>query len=326
MVVHPDPPADELKTSWVDDPGSPSAEPPQHRRRDAGEDGTSQDSLDVDAGVDATALDVLVRRVQRDQVAPAPRWRALLEMLRTRSGYSGAGGLRTHGVDPRTSLPRGVAVGSLVVALLVGFLGWRFLARPSPIEDRMPVAGGGAASAAGGSAAGSDTGSGSGSPDARAGVGNEPGDRSGQPLTVHVAGSVLEAGLVELPAGSRVADAVESAGGIAPDADLERVNLAAVVPDGARIFIPAQGQDVPAELSVGNAGPRGEPTAEQPLDINTADAAALEELPGVGPATASAILEHRSEKGRFASVDALLDVRGIGEAKLESMRDLVTVG
>ena len=95
--------------------------------------------------------------------------------------------------------------------------------------------------------------------------------------------------------------------------------------DGERVYVLAVGEQEPP-VAVGSAPvgrPRGAPAG--PVNLNTADAAALDALPGVGPATAAAILEHRGKVGAFTSVDQLLDVPGIGEAKLEALRDLVTV-
>lgn len=145
-------------------------------------------------------------------------------------------------------------------------------------------------------------------------------------IVVHVAGAVLEPGVYELAAAARVVDAVAAAGGLGEGADDLRLNLAAPLTDGERVYVPRVGEDPPPEVAgagapeAGAGGPGG-----GKLDLNTADAAALEALPGVGPATASAILEHRQRIGRFTSVDQLLDVRGIGEAKLGALRDLVRV-
>jgi competence protein ComEA len=143
-------------------------------------------------------------------------------------------------------------------------------------------------------------------------------------VVVHVAGAVVSPGLHELPTGSRVADAIAAAGGLTPAADQARINLAAPVTDGERVYVLAVGEQEPAVAVGGGAGPAtGAPSG--PVDLNTADAEALDALPGVGPATAAAIIEHRGKVGAFTSVDQLLDVPGIGEAKLEALRDLVTV-
>lgn len=140
-------------------------------------------------------------------------------------------------------------------------------------------------------------------------------------VVVHAAGAVRHAGLFVLPAGSRVDDVIAAAGGAVAGADLDRVNLASPVRDGMRVFIPLKGEAVPGVVAGDSPGQE----QEGPVDINTADAKQLESLPGVGPATAAAILEHRSRTGAFRSIEDLLEVRGIGESKLEQLRLHVTV-
>jgi competence protein ComEA len=145
-------------------------------------------------------------------------------------------------------------------------------------------------------------------------------------MVAHAAGAVQAPGVYRLEPGARAADLVEAAGGASPDADLQRLNLAAPVADGERLYVPRVGEVAPPAV----AGPAGGSAAggeagEGPVDLNTATAEQLEELPGVGPAIAAAIVDERERRGRFATVDDLLDVRGIGEARLEQLRDLVTV-
>lgn len=138
-----------------------------------------------------------------------------------------------------------------------------------------------------------------------------------QSVTVHVAGAVVAPGLVELAEGSRVADAVVAAGGSIPRADLSALNLVSAVRDGDRIVVPAMGDD-----------PRPQPSAaagDGRVRVNAATASELEALPGVGPVLASRIVEHREAHGAFREVEDLLDVAGIGEAKLASMRDSLVV-
>ena len=252
-------------------------------------------------------------------------------------------GEREVGEREAGRMPAWLSVAVMVVALAGGFGGWWFLARPAPIESRMPVAGSGPDSSgsdgSGSDGSGSDGSLSDGSvsdgandsdPGGSTGSGNAGGEGTGRAtVTVHVAGAVFEPGLVTLDDGTRVADAAVAAGGLTETADLDRINLAAQVSDGTRIYIPVKGQDVPPQVVAAGSpagGAGGEPTVTEPLDLNSADAAALESLPGVGPTTAAAIVSHRDSEGPFRSVDALVEVRGIGEAKLEAIRDLVSVG
>jgi competence protein ComEA len=140
-------------------------------------------------------------------------------------------------------------------------------------------------------------------------------------IYVHAAGAVARPGVYRLAAGARVADVVAAAGGPAPDADLDRLNLAAKVEDGARVRVPRRGEVLPED----DAGLATGAEADRPLDLNAATAAELERLPGIGPATASAIVEYRRQHGRFRSVEQLLEVRGIGPAKLAALRARVRV-
>jgi competence protein ComEA len=152
-------------------------------------------------------------------------------------------------------------------------------------------------------------------------------------IIVHVAGAVASPGVVRLPGGSRVNDAVGIAGGPLPTADLDQLNLAALLVDGDRVFVPQVGATPPPTIALrvggaaGGSGSSATPAnAATPVNINTADAAALDALPGVGPSTAAAIIAYRTEHGRFTDVEELQEVRGIGPSKFEAMRDLATVG
>jgi competence protein ComEA len=140
-------------------------------------------------------------------------------------------------------------------------------------------------------------------------------------VAVHVAGRVRHPGLVRLAAGSRVLDAVRAAGGTAPGADLDAVNLARKLVDGEQIRIPARGEPATATPS----GTPGATAAAGPLDLNTATAEQLDALPGVGEVTAGRIVAYRSAHP-FTSVDELLEVPGIGQRRFEQLKDLVTVG
>jgi competence protein ComEA len=156
-------------------------------------------------------------------------------------------------------------------------------------------------------------------------------------VIVDVTGAVRAPGVVELAAGARVVDAIGAAGGPAPDADLARLNLAAPVADGTRIAVPAAGKPAPTvdpgAVTTGTAAVPGTDSrasgvsgpAAAPVNLNRATSAELDALPGIGPATAAAIIRDREAHGPFTSVDDLTRVRGIGEAKLAQLRDLVTV-
>jgi competence protein ComEA len=147
-------------------------------------------------------------------------------------------------------------------------------------------------------------------------------------VTVHVAGQVASPGVYALPSGGRVADAVIAAGGTSPEADVEQLNLAARIADGERIYVPRKGEAPPpvaGNVAAPSAGAAKGGAPAGPIDLNTATAEQLEALPGVGPATSKAILAYRAAHGRFRSVTELLEVPGIGPAKLEALRPMVRV-
>lgn len=140
-------------------------------------------------------------------------------------------------------------------------------------------------------------------------------DSAGE-LYVHVLGAVEMPGLYVLDLDARVVDAVAAAGGTAADADLAAINLARVLTDGEQIVVPVVGAV---------AEPGAAPPGDDRIDLNTADQAALETLPRIGPALAERIITWREENGRFQSVDDLLAVPGIGEKLIEGLRDGVRV-
>lgn len=149
-------------------------------------------------------------------------------------------------------------------------------------------------------------------------------------VIVHVLGAVARPGIVEVNLGDRVIDAIAAAGGTTDAADVARINLARELVDGEQLYVPAVGEELPAGAGPGNgpgagAAGAGGSGAAGLVNLNTADAAALETLPGVGPALATRILAWRDENGPFRAVDELLAVAGIGEKTLAGFRDLVTV-
>jgi competence protein ComEA len=147
------------------------------------------------------------------------------------------------------------------------------------------------------------------------------GAAAGQQVVVDVTGKVRRPGIVELPVGSRVVDALKAAGGARDGVDLASVNLARVLVDGEQIVI---GYRVPTVPGASASTPPA--TAQpQPVNLNTATEPQLEALPGIGPVTAAAILQYRTEHGPFGSVDQLLDVSGIGDVTLSNLRPYVVV-
>ena len=134
-----------------------------------------------------------------------------------------------------------------------------------------------------------------------------------------VVGAVKEQGILRLPQGSRIADALEISG-LAPNADIVSINHAQLLVDGEQIYVSTIGEAPPPDA------PNGGTSADSSLiNLNSATAAELMELPGVGEVTAEAIVSHRDTAGSFTSVEQLLDVSGIGPAKFEKLQDQVTV-
>ena len=141
------------------------------------------------------------------------------------------------------------------------------------------------------------------------------------PLFIHVAGWVRNPGVYELQVGERVIDAIDRAGGPRQGADLNALNLAALLVDAQQVLVPRK-----APVHSGAVGPVTAPGSPgQKINLNLAAAADLETLPGIGEVLAQRIIEHRESNGPFTTVDELMEVSGIGEARLEDIRDKVTV-
>lgn len=141
------------------------------------------------------------------------------------------------------------------------------------------------------------------------------------PLLVHVLGAVVKPGLVELAAGSRVVDAVAAAGGFTAEADPAGVNLARPVVDGEQLVVLALGQAPP--VASGGAPGSAAQAGDGMVHLNTADLAALDTLPRIGPALAQRIIDWRDANGPFTSVDQLREVTGIGDATFAGLVDRV---
>ncbi len=172
-------------------------------------------------------------------------------------------------------------------------------------------------------------------PGASSGVDTDPAVGGAGVVVVHVVGQVRAPGLLRLAVGSRVADALDAAGGPTRGADLARVNLARLLVDGEQVQVPAPGDPDPVAVGGGTAASspggggaaagRDTGAAPRPVALNTADLTTLEALPGVGPVLAQRILDWRTQHGRFSSVDELGEVSGIGEKLLAQLTPLVTL-
>lgn len=155
-----------------------------------------------------------------------------------------------------------------------------------------------------------------------------PSAEAGAMVVVDVQGAILRPGVHRLAVGSRVGDAIAAAGGYGPRVDAERaareLNLAAVLADGDRILVPSRDDVDVGEPGAASAGTGGEQPSDGLIDLNTASASELDELPGVGPVTAQKIIDARAEQP-FASVDDLLARKVVGQSAFDKLRDLVIV-
>jgi competence protein ComEA len=134
-------------------------------------------------------------------------------------------------------------------------------------------------------------------------------------IVVHVAGAVNRPGVYVFPSGSRVYEAIQKAGGETRDADTDSLNLARIVKDGERIYLPRKGEEVKTSVE----------QAEDKLDLNSASLGELEELPGIGEELAKRIVDYREKNGPFTSIEDVMNVAGIGKKKFESIKDKICV-
>lgn len=214
--------------------------------------------------------------------------------------------------------PARIVASTCSVAIVIAGAAWLLRAPDPSVESELPLAGSPSSTSALTLPP----------PTTAAGGESTPATTDARVVIVHVAGAVAVPGVRTMAAGDRVSDAVAAAGGAGPDADLDGLNLAAPLSDGQRVYVPRVGEVDPTSVPSGASpapGPGGTAAPAGPVDVNRAGAAELEALPGVGPATAAAIVDDRERNGPFASVDDLDRVSGIGPAKLAALRDLVTV-
>ena len=240
-------------------------------------------------------------------------------------------------------LPR-LAAMAVSVLIVAGGSWWLLRSPAPPVEQSLPYAAAPASSAApsntaakrsAGGAAASTSPNGGGSSTAltsTSGVeAQQPAATAMPTIVVQAAGAVVAPGVFTLPRGARVNDLIAAAGGPSAEADAQSVNLAAVLVDGERLYLPKVGEAATTAPSTSTAGPvpsAGPPGGTSaavagPIDINHADAATIDRLPGIGPSTALAIVAYRDANGPYSSPDDLLRVRGIGPAKLAAIRSMV---
>ncbi len=144
-------------------------------------------------------------------------------------------------------------------------------------------------------------------------------------IKIYITGEVVSPGVYELSENSRVEDAINVAGGLTEKAVLKNVNLAFVLEDATKIYIPNSSDDENLEIISSEMQNNTSQNKNQKININKANAQDLENVPGIGPSTAEKIIIYRTENGKFSSIDDLKNVTGIGEKKFESIKDYITV-
>lgn len=271
--------------------------------------------------------------------------RRLVELVRQR--------FRRWQTEHRIPVALAFSIAVSVVASFVALLAWRAPSRAAPVERSLPRFAPPRDGASNGSPFSSDASNlavragsvnGGSTVGAALGTGRPGAGRLGLApgitttsvfLVIHVAGAVKQPGVHRVAAGARIDDAVRAAGGPTPGANVDALNLAAPLTDGSRVYVPTRGETAapvvvdptpaPGYVTAGAQSSGGATVASGPVDLNTATAEQLDTLPGVGPATAAAIIEYRTQHGRLRSVTELLEIRGIGDAKLASLRSKVRV-
>lgn len=154
-------------------------------------------------------------------------------------------------------------------------------------------------------------------------------DEEVEEIIVHITGEVNKPGIVVLKSNSRIADAINKAGGATKEADLNQINLAYILEDGQKIYIPNKNEKIDEDeyITEGNGNNIGNNNSKEgeKVNINEAMQTELEELPGIGPSLASRIIEYREQNGDFKKIEELQNVKGIGDAKYDDIKDKVTV-
>lgn len=147
-------------------------------------------------------------------------------------------------------------------------------------------------------------------------------------IMIHIDGAIENPGVYELPANSRIRSIIDMAGGFAEEANRDLLNLAEILRDGQKVYVPSEGETVSAPLvtqSPTNLRITGESGMHFPINLNTASKEQLMTLPGIGEVRASDIIEYREARGGFKRISDIMDVRGIGEKTYENIKDLVYI-
>ena len=157
-------------------------------------------------------------------------------------------------------------------------------------------------------------------------------EKENKTIMVDISGEIITPGVVKLPEGSRIIDAITAAGGKTEDADLSKVNLAYILDDGVQLYIPRYNEKLEKEIvqtepGVGiiQEGINTTSKKDSKVNINTANKEKLATLPGIGEGTAEKIIEYRSKTGKFKAIDEIKKIPGIGESKFKSLKDKITI-
>ncbi len=221
-----------------------------------------------------------------------------------------------------------LAIVTMIAIAVVGY----YALQPRPGLSP-PGAGPGGTNADGTGSSGSSNPTGVSTPSRQTNNGYSATTRADTPLVVHVAGAVVHPGVVTVPAGSRVVDAIDAVGGATRRADPNQLDLATKLVDGMRIYVPKMGEVPNAGTGTGvgitgggiAAGSGSGPSPSAPINLNTATQGELETLPGIGPSLAKEILAERDRLGGYSTIDDLGRVHGIGARRLAQLKPLVTV-
>lgn len=144
-------------------------------------------------------------------------------------------------------------------------------------------------------------------------------------IKIHISGETNYNGILELPEGSRIDDAIKQAGGITQNADINKINLAYELSDGQKLYIPSIDEEEIKEYITENSGIGLDEEKDEKININKATQTQLETLPGVGPSVALKIIKYREENGKFTNIEELKNVSGVGENKYQELKELIKV-